>query len=387
MKPLRTFVGYSIELLVATLLVAVSLDQARGQAPEGPLPPRPGVPVQQPPRKAQEKPSIKVKVEIVNTPVTVRDASGELVLNLGERDFRVFDNGVEQKIEHFDLGGDPLSIVILLDSSSHVEALLPAVRKTGILFTETVVGQSGEAALLSFDDMVHTLLSFTSDADKIEKAIGSLSMGTSGARLHDALSEAVGLLRRRPDNRRRVIVAVSEARDTGSEIKLGEVLREAQLANITIYSVGLSTTAAELRAPPKQTAPPSATPPGTFGTPPMPGTPQTPTSEQQRHTGLDLLGLVAWLVQRGANAAGQNQLELASVATGGMHVNTFRERSIEKALDQIGGELHAQYTLSYRPTGNEPAGYHQIKVQVTKRGLTARSRPGYYLAPAENPGQ
>jgi VWFA-related protein len=282
------------------------------------------------------------------------------------------------------MGGDPLSVVLVFETSSRVEALLPAVRKAGIVFSQTVVGSTGEAAILGFNDTVDQLLPFSANLDEIEKNIESLRMGTSGARLYDALSEAVGMLRSRPANRRRVIVAVSEAADTGSESKLGQVMREAQLANVTIYTVGLSTTAAELRAPPKQAAPPQISPPGTFPLPPMPGTPQTPTTEQQRYGNIDLLALVAWMVQRAANAVGQNSLELATVATGGMHLATFRDRSIEKAVDQIGGELHAQYSLSYRPAGTDPIGYHEIKVQVGRPGLKVRARPGYYIAPPES---
>jgi hypothetical protein len=39
--------------------------------------------------------------------------------------------------------------------------------------------------------------------------------------------------------------------------------------------------------------------------------------------------------------------------------------------------------LTYRPTGTDPVGYHEIKVQVRRPGLTVRARPGYYLAPPE----
>jgi VWFA-related protein len=321
-------------------------------------------------------------VALVTTPVTVHDSAGEMVLDLEQGDFRVFDNGAEQKIEHFDLGGDPLSFVLLFETSSRIQALLPAVRKSAILFTQTVVGPNGEAAVLGFNDTVETLLPFSTDADQIEKHIERLPQGSSGARLYDAMSEAVGLLRNRPDNRRRVLVVVAEAADTGSEDKLGEVLREAQLSNITIYSVSLSSTAADLRGPAKSGAPPAITPPGTFPMPPQPGTPQTPTTEQQRYGNADLLAAAIWVVQHAANAVKENSLEVAAVATGGKNVSTFRDRSIEKAIDSIGGELHAQYTLSYRPTGDNPTGYHEIKVQVKKPGLKVRARPGYYLAPA-----
>ncbi len=85
--------------------------------------------------------------------------------------------------------------------------------------------------------------------------------------------------------------------DGGSEDKLGEVLRDAQLANITIYSVGLSSTAAQARGEQKNGGTPSATPPGEFGVPGIPGTPQTPTTEAQRNSGVDILALAAWVVQ------------------------------------------------------------------------------------------
>jgi len=90
-----------------------------------------------------------------------------------------------------------------------------------------------------------------------------------------------GTARATPDKpgRRRVMMILSEATDAGSDAKLGEVLRNAQLANVTIYSVGLSTTRAELQAKPKDTRP-QLTPPGTFPLPPQPGTPQTPPAKR-----------------------------------------------------------------------------------------------------------
>ena len=157
------------------------------------------------------------------------------------------------------------------------------------------------------------------------------------------------MLRSRPDTRRRVIITLAEAVDTGSEQNLGEVLREAQLANITIYSVGLSSTAAAARGPQKSGAPPPATPPGTVGLPPIPGQPQSPTGESSIGSG-DLLGLAEWAVQHTKAVVNARPLEVATVATGGLYQSTVKDNSIETAIDRIGGELHAQYMLSYRPT-------------------------------------
>jgi VWFA-related protein len=358
--------------LCATLCVFAA--GARAQAPVGPIQPQP---LQQPPLR----PNIRVNVALVSTPVVVDNSKGEEVLDLNQNEFRVFDNGVQQKVVNFDLGGEPVSAAIVMETSSRVQALLPEIRKTGILFTQTVLGADGDAKVIGYNDEVDQLLKFTADHDAIEKAITNLPQGGDGAKLYDALSQAVGFLSNRPESRRRVIIAVAEAVDIGSEEKLGAVLRQAQLANITIYSVGLSSTAAAVRGEPKNNAPPSATPPGTVGLPSFPGQPQSPTLGGGDVGSGDLLALAKWTVQHTTEVVKARPLEVATTATGGLYVSTVKDSAIEDAIDRIGGELHASYLLSYRPTGTDPNGYHEIRVTVDRPGMKVRSRPGYMAAP------
>ena len=368
------------------LLALFAATRLAGQAPTGPLPPRPGVQVQQAPKN-----EIKVHVALVTTPVTVRDGRGEMVYNLEAKDFRVTDQGIAQRISHFDLGGDPISLVILVETSSRIEPLMPEIRKTGILFTQTVMGPTGEAAVVGFNDSVDKLEDFTSNADQVENTVANLRAGTSGLKLYDAMAVGVEMLTSRPQataekpGRRRVMLILSEATDEGSEKKLGEVLRQAQLANVTIYGVGLSTTRAEFASKPKASDRPNL-PVGTV--PPPPGVPATPTYEDNyRYGSADLMGAVVWLVQHIHDQVKGNPLELAAAATGGAQFSTFKDRSIEKAIDEIGGELHSQYTISYTPTDPGAAGYHEIRVSVIRndaKNLKIRARPGYYLAPPES---
>jgi VWFA-related protein len=371
-----------VAMFVPTLFVAAI--SFRAQAPSGPLPPKPGVDVQQPPKEM-----IKRQVALVNTPVTVRDTSGAMVHNLEAHDFQVTDNGVAQKISHFDLGGDPISLVILVETSSRIEPLAPEIRKTGILFTQTVMGSSGEAAVVSFNDSIDKLQDFTANGDLIENTIAHLGVGTSGSRLYDAMAVGVEMLSARPEataerpGRRRVMIILSEAVDDGSTKKLGEVLRQAQLANVTIYSVGLSTTRAQLQAKPKAPQRPNV-PVGSL--PPPPGVPATPTYEENRYGNIDILAAAVWAVQHIHDQVKAISLEVAAAATGGAHLSTFKDRSIEKAIDEIGGELHSQYSLSYTPTNAGAEGYHEIKVSVLRndaKNLKVRARPGYYVAPPE----
>jgi VWFA-related protein len=352
-------------------------------APAGPLPPKPGVQPEPPPPAELQKRAIRSHVTEVTAPVTVTDPrTGDTVLDLTKTNFHVYDNGAEQKIEHFDLGGDSLSIVLVVETSSHVAAMLPAIRQSGIVFTETVMGQTSEAAVIGYDDTVDVLQNFTTDVDAVQRVINNLPVGSSGMHLYDAMARGIQLLGDQPPAQRRIMVVIGEAQDSGSENKLGHVLRRAQLTNVTIYSLGLSTTAADLRQPAGQHQPTWQGPPGTY---PVPGEqPDTPDAEAAAQGNMDLGALLIWLVKTGKNAVGTNALEAASKATGGLHVNAMRDKTIQKALDEIGGELHTQYTLGYRPAGDEPSGYHEIKVTVDRPGVTVRTRPGYYIPPPES---
>jgi len=353
-----------------------------GQAPAGPMTPQPGVAV-------QPAPKIKLHSVLVSTPVTVRDGKGEMVNNLEESDFQVTDNGVPQRITHFDLGGDPISLVVVVETSSRIGPLLPKIRKSGILISQTVIGPTGEGAVVGFDSEVKTLLDFTNSSDAMDKAMGELQEGSEGSRLFDAMSKGVEMLSARPEvsetdlGKRRVMLVIGEAHDSGSEARLGEVLRRAQLANITIYAVGISSARADLKHKPEYREPPKAAP-DTVGMPTPPGTVNTPTTEQQaEEAGSPLAAVEAlaiWAVMHAKDKVTAHQLEIAAAATGGEHVSAWKDRTIEKVIDEIGGELHSQYTLSYAPTGTEAEGYHEISVKVDRTDLTVRARPGYYLA-------
>src|SRR6202022_3499245 len=99
------------------------------------------------------------------------------VLDLEKKDFHVLDNGIVQNIESFDLGSEPLSAVLVFETSSRIAPLLPAVQKSAIVFTQTVIGPSGDAAVLGYNDAVEHLLPFTVDRDKIEKTIKNQKPG------------------------------------------------------------------------------------------------------------------------------------------------------------------------------------------------------------------
>jgi len=207
---------------VVFLLVATGSFRALGQTPTGPMTPQPGTHIQEAPPQTK----IVTSVALVNTPVTVRDSHGQMVNTLDAKDFRITDNGVPQQITHFDLGGDPLSLVFLMETSARIAPLMPQIQKSGAVLAQTVMASTDETAVLGFNDSVDKLLDFTADQEVVQNRINRLKVGTSGAKLYDAMAVGVEMLSGHPQpaadapGRRRVMVIVSEAHDVGSETKL-----------------------------------------------------------------------------------------------------------------------------------------------------------------------
>ena len=327
-----------------------------------------------------------VQIQVVSVPVTVTDKKGRFVTDLDVRDFTILDKGEPQKVENFELSSEPLSVAVVVETSSRVQPLLPDLRGTGILITQLILGESGEAAVLGFDREVKTLQDFTQDSDKIEAALKGLSTGPGQVRLSDAVGRAVFLLQRRPRDRRKVILIVSEARDQGSSSKLGNVLRGAQQLGISVYTVGLSTMKALVERPADQSGPTSPYPPGVI-TRPMGGG-ALPTPDIQSNAGaanVNVLEIVSDLVTYAKGLIGGNPLAVYAAGTGGADFPSDNKGKLENALGRIGEELRNQYMLTYRPSNLNDPGYHTIQVLLSRKDLEARFRPGYAFAPPTHP--
>jgi VWFA-related protein len=365
---------HKVCLISAYIAASFAATEVSGQAPSS----RPVV---------NEAPDAKIRthVTLVNTPVTVVNEKGQLVYDLDAQDFRLTDNGVRQRITNVDLGNNPLSLVIVIETSSRIEPLLPEIRRTGVVFTETVIGPQDEAAVVGFNDSVDTLLDFTTSRDKVLDTMDQLQAGTAHARLFDAMATGIEMLSRlQPQptadlpERRRVMVIMSEVTDVGSETHLSAVLKRAQLSNVVIYSLGISRTLAEWKAPSKELMP-QIVPEGIFPQPNLPGSIQTPETEATRYGYGNLINLM-----RNVKSQFTQTLQIAASRTGGQYISTFKGKSMQTAADEIGGELHSQYSLTYEPAGTKATGYHVIQVRVNRANLKVRARPGYYVSPPEH---
>lgn len=336
---------------------------------------------QPPPAPVPDEFKVQVRVERVSVPLVVRDYQGEFVYDLSSREILLLDNDVPQQLTSFELATQPLSLVILVDTSQRIAPLLDRVRQSGVLFSSYILGETGEAALVTFDTNVTLRQEFTTDADKIIEALQKIPAGGNASRLADGLDQAVTLLRQRPEGRRRVIVVITEARNEGSATPIGVPLRLAQLSDISVYTVALNPLEADLHRRPEETpVQKSPYPPGVFPAPSVPGQPQTPTTQaQQQYARADLLSAIMVLVRTLRDTVGQDVLELYAQGTGGLNYSPTGRSALETALNHIGQDLHNQYLLTYRPSNLDEQGFHRIEVRITRPNVSVRTRPGYFV--------
>jgi VWFA-related protein len=293
---------------------------------------------------------IRVATNEVIVPVTVTDASGEFVLDVSQKEFHVFDDGVEQTINHWDAGGDPLAIVLVLETSTRLHGTIPVIHGLGSILGETAMILNSEAAVITYDSTVELRQPFTQDHEAVRDVIAAVKFEAPERMLYDGMNLAVQMLEAESPKWRRVILVVGESEDQGSTAKLGPVVRAAAHANIAIYAVGpRSATRDLLDAAPALWAAPAI-----------------------------------FLLQEGKNKVKNHDLEVAAAATGGVHYAEIRVATLQSAVDAIGAELHLQYVIGYRPNPERDPGFHAITVTVSRPNVSIRNRPGYYVPPLAN---
>jgi len=340
------------------------------------------------PEKTQEQGSVTFSVgtDYVSTPAWVYDRYGQIVNGLRADQFRLFDNDKEQNIQ-VDVSFTPISLVICIQSNSHVTGLLPQVKKIGNLIKPLLIGDQGEAAVIAYDSRIRTLQEFTSDADKIGIAVAKIQPGSDANRMIDAASEATRMLRSRPRNRQRVILMIGETRDLYSEMRLREAMIDMQLANVVFHAVDMSRFMTTLTAAPPDPRP-ETRPAPLAGAASLPsGVAATPTTVGWA-TGneggrAEFLPAMVELFKDAKAIFKNNPVEAFTKATGGTEYGFHSQRTLEDAVQKLGDLLHSEYMISYSPNNRKESGFHEIKVDIPRRSDVKRvqTRPGYWLGP------
>ncbi len=210
---------------------------------------------------------------LVIVPTLVRSTSGELVYGLKPADFRVTDNGVEQKISIEEVERQPLAVVVLMQTGGAAPRHFEDFRNAGTMLSYMMGSAAHRVALVTFDSEPEEMWDFTPNLADLDDAFTHPDSGDDGAAVVDAVDYAINLLRKQPPQFRRIIVLLSQPQDDGSKAHAEDVVRRLGETNTTIYSVTFSPEKTWLRdqfTKPRHGQPPYQLNPA--GGPPIEGT-------------------------------------------------------------------------------------------------------------------
>lgn len=200
----------------------------------------------------EPKPAITIRLEtdLVAIDVTVTDQNGNYVRDLRAEEFQVFEDGKPRKIDFFAMTdaaslSRPLAVVFALDMSGSLKPdEVVTLREAASKFSELMQGDSVFAALI-FNDKVKVLQDFTGDVRKVERAFAKADRVEGSTRIYDAIDHAINMLgRHAPRARkgrplRRVVIVISDGFDSASTIDRREMVRRANVAGVTVFTVTL----------------------------------------------------------------------------------------------------------------------------------------------------
>jgi VWFA-related protein len=283
---------------------------------------------------------IKSEVNLVNLFATVRDKNKRVITDLKQEDFKLAEDGRDEKISFFSKEVNlPITMGLLLDTSVSESDMLSSIQDAGGRFLRRVMKKGDETMIISFDTEPDLLSDFTDDKGQLERAINKARIGSAdvgmignnpgpvgsrqitGTALYDAIYVACNE-KLNGEAGRKALVIVTDADDQGSKVKLEEAVEAAQRTDTVIH--------------------------------------------------------ILLVIDRryGGNPGAAHKL---AEDTGGRVIYVSSEKKLEEAFDQISEELRSQYTLGYYPTNKAKDGkFRRIKVETVNHDMKVLARRGYY---------
>jgi Ca-activated chloride channel family protein len=285
--------------------------------------------------QAQGQPPLTfgTSIDIINLTVTVTDAQSRLIPGLGKEAFSVYEDGVKQELALFNKDRLPLTVVLLMDASASMDDKMVAAKSAAKRFVGTLVSED-RARIVSFNNRIDVLQDFTNDKTALNDGIDKLKPAGSTA-LHNAFYISIKDLQKEkqagPAARRQAIILLSDGENTSSIVTDEQVIDLARKAEISIYSVRL-------------------------------------TSDFEGDKG------------RAAFSQATHLLSVLARETGGQAFFPAQIQELDSVYDRIAEEMRTQYSLGYVPTNLKRDGrYRRIVVRIpTRDDVILRYKLGYF---------
>ena len=268
----------------------------------------------------------KSGTEIVSLFVTVADAQGRLVPDLTKDDFEILDNDKVQSIIYFENVIQPITVVVMLDTSGSMTGSISLLKEAAEQFLLRLL-PADQGRVGAFNDKIQISAHFTKNRDELIGDVKELDFG-NGTRLWDAvlmsLDELKGI------DGRRVVLVFTDGEDTESRTRLGATIDRARLDDAMVYAIGL---------------------------------------ESNFFNG-----------QRMIRSQPDGGLRKIADETGGGYFELKKTADLAPTFTRVAQELHAQYVMGFTPAQLDGK-VHKLSVRIKKPGMTARARRSYLAAP------
>ena len=271
----------------------------------------------------------RVNVDLVNVLCSVFDKKTKsFVTAFSQNDFSIFEDGRKQEITNFTRESNlPLTLAILMDTSSSVAPKLQFEQDAAISFFYNVLKEDDRAMLVEFNSSINMMQDFTDDPNKLANQVRKLRAGGNSS-LFDAIDVVCDQKMIRETGRKAMVI-LSDGDDNGSAVDYRRAVEMALRAECTIFSVSISRG-------------------GFFG-----------TADDTRK--------------------GDKTLQNLAKETGGKVFFPFKVEELENAFREINQELRSQYSIGYVSTNPKRDGsYRKLEIKVRERNMELNHRKGYY---------
>jgi len=184
--------------------------------------------------------AILIRSNLVDLPVSVRDHQGNFIENLTEENFRVLDEGHQQKIALFEPRDLPVTVGLVVDHSGSMSSKLPEVSAAGAAFVKSS-NPRDRLFVVNFNERVSLMLpaavSFTSDPQELERAVGG-STAHGQTALYDAVIDALDHLNQSKQERQALIL-VTDGGDNASRHTFRQMLEVAMKSRALVYCIAI----------------------------------------------------------------------------------------------------------------------------------------------------
>jgi len=359
-------------VIVVCLSVIVAFPQPNRARPSGTPELKGGASTTKKPGPMSNKPPTEesdvvfVETNLITTPVSVLDRQGRFIPNLKKKDFKIFEDGVQQNIELFQSSETPFTVVLLIDVSPSTRYKIDEIHYAALTFVNQL-RPSDRVMVFAFDQRLKPMTDEpTSDKQKLYSAIYGTNFG-SGTSIYDAVDWVSNSAMIQEAGRKAIVVFTDGVDTTSRRATFESSVAGVEEIDALIYTIRYNTM--EGGASPNMGVDPKV-----FA--------QLPKAAQ------DLLARGAAsqvrYAGRGSSPAehekGRQYLAALAQYSGGRAFEAVDLKNIEAAFSGVAEELRRQYSVGYYSNKEgQPGDRKQIKIQVLRPGSLVRSKTTYVV--------